>query len=223
MGSFVHVIKRGTRGLPIVRDKADRDRFLLMLAHFNDEYQPANWFRDISSIPLFARPPEWPDQKKLVRILSFCLLTNHFHLLLEETTEGGISKFMQRLGTGMSGHFNERYKERGSMFQGSYRSKTVSDDRYLRYVVAYIQIKNTFEMYPGARKRRPSFDELYSWASHYPYSSLGDYLGLEERSIIDVSALSEMFPVKEFKSFSRDFLLGRAKFSEDESATFCFE
>src|SRR3989344_4510436 len=75
VGSFVHVIKRGTRGASIVRDNADKNRFLLMLAHFNDEYQPANWFRDIDdpNLSLFERPSQWPKQKKLVHIITFCL------------------------------------------------------------------------------------------------------------------------------------------------------
>jgi len=124
VGSFVHVIQRGARGLPIVRDKADRDRFLFLLAHFNDNYLPENWFRDICSIngiPSFERPALWPEQKQIVRILGFCLLTNHFHLLLEEVQDGGISKFMQRIGTAISKNFNEKYEERGA-FTDEYRT-----------------------------------------------------------------------------------------------------
>lgn len=47
IGSYVHVVKRGTRGLPIVRDDSDRFRFLLMLTHFNDHFASLNWYRDL--------------------------------------------------------------------------------------------------------------------------------------------------------------------------------
>ncbi|OGL74056.1 hypothetical protein A3D72_03215 [Candidatus Uhrbacteria bacterium RIFCSPHIGHO2_02_FULL_57_19] len=65
VGSFVHVIKRGARGLPIVRDKKDRERFLYILAHTNDTYEPENWFRDIiiAGRPSFERPASWPEQE----------------------------------------------------------------------------------------------------------------------------------------------------------------
>src|SRR3989344_5566853 len=141
VGSFVHVIKRGTRGMPIVRDKKDKERFLYALAHRNDLYEPENWFRDICTEgrPSFDRPQFWPAQQKLVHIHAYCLLGNHFHLLLEEIVEGGVAKFMHRIGTTMSKHYNEKYRERGSLFQGSYRLRTIDSDTYLTYVSAYIQ------------------------------------------------------------------------------------
>lgn len=52
VGSYVHVVKRGTRGLPIVRDDIDRFRFLLMLTHFNDEFASLNWYRDLKDAGL---------------------------------------------------------------------------------------------------------------------------------------------------------------------------
>ncbi|MBI5405779.1 transposase [Candidatus Kaiserbacteria bacterium] len=207
-GSFVHVIQRGTRGSPIVRDEADRERFLFMLAHFNDEFAPENWFRDISANdqPRFERPIFWPEQKKIVHILGFCLLTNHFHLLLEEVTEGGISKFLHRIGTAVSKHFNKKYGESGSLFQGPYRSRTIASDTHLTYASAYVQVKNAFDMYryglDGAMK---AFDQAYTWALNYPYSSLGDYGGVYTRPIVDKMLLSERFTPKEYKTFCRDF------------------
>src|SRR3989338_3379849 len=125
VGSFVHVIQRGAHGMAIVRDKSDQERFLFLLAHFNDEFSAENWFRDISmdNRPSFERPISWPEQEKIVHILGFSLLTNHFHLLLEEIVEGGISKFLQRVGTAISKHYNEKYDERGSLFQGPFRSR----------------------------------------------------------------------------------------------------
>lgn len=219
MGSFIHVVKRGARGTNIVRDVDDKNRFLLMLAHLNDQYQPNNWFRDIrdNKHSMFDRPSEWPRQKKIVHILAFCLLNNHFHLLLEEIEEGGISRFMQRTGTAMANHFNEKYEEQGSLFQGAYRSRTISRDSYLRYVLAYIQLKNAFDalrLAPSARAH--DFDLLYEKASLYPYSSLGDHLSIVNRPVIERNLLLEFMPAKEFRTFSRDFVEGRVRIPEEE-------
>ena len=167
VGSVVHVVKRGTRGLPIVRDREDRERFLLMLLHFNDTFTPLNWFRDLTIHSVedrFLRPDIWPQKEKLVHILAFSLLDNHFHLLLEEITEGGIARFMHRLGIGMAKSFNEKYRESGALFQGSYRAKTIDDDVYLRYVSVYIQVKNTLEMSPYNNvKNDTDFLKGYQW------------------------------------------------------------
>lgn len=226
VGSFVHIVKRGTRGLSIVRDAQDRRRFLLMLAHFNDKFAPENWFRDLADnklIDSFERPSTWPRQDKIVNIICFCLLSNHFHLLLEEIEEGGVAKFMQRLGTAMSKHFNEKYKEKGSMFQGSYRSKTVSNDNYLRYVSAYIQVKNAFDIFPGGHASAiKNFDKAYAWAEASPFSSLGDYTGVHTRRIIDTEFLSQIFTPREYKKFSKDFIGGRNNLS-DEAEALLFE
>jgi len=225
VGSFVHVIHRGTRGVSIVRDNDDKNRFLLMLVHFNDEYQPSNWFRDINNQNLsqFERPNWWPKQKKIVHIIAFCLLNNHFHLLLEEIQDGGISKFMQRLGTGMSYRYNLKYDEKGSLFQGSFRSRTVNTDNYLRQVIAYIQLKNTLDVLKEKIKSKKDFEKSYALACKYPYSSLGDHIGIFKRPIVEKTVVTEIFPSEEFKEFSEGFVEGRIQISEQDSEIVCFE
>ncbi|MFH1178496.1 MAG: transposase [bacterium] len=213
VGSYIHVVKRGTRGLPIVRDDTDRFRFLLMLAHFNDAFAPQNWYRDLEDADLhnlFSRPEFWPKQERLVNIIAFCLVENHFHLILQELADGNITRFMHRLGTGMAMKFNERYGEKGTLFQGSYRVKTISDDSYFRYVSAYVQLKNALDMYPGGQNgARNNFGNAYAWASAYPYSSLGDYTGSFDRPIVDKDFLSSLFSPKEYREFCKDFIYGR--------------
>lgn len=225
VGSFVHVIQRGTRGAPVVRDEEDKNRFLLMLAHFNDEYQPANWFRDVSNPNLspFERPGEWPEQEKLVNIIAFCLLTNHFHFLLEEIQEGGISKFMQRLGTGMSYRYNLKYDEHGSLFQGSFRSRTIDSDNYLRQVIAYIQLKNALDVYDSKIQTETDFEKAYAWACKYEYASLGDHAGTFMRPITEKTFVTNIFSPSEFKEFGKNIIEGRAPMSEQDKKTVYFE
>lgn len=211
VGSYVHVVKRGTRGLSIVRDDTDRFRFLLMLTHFNDKFSSLNWYRDLMDDGLhnsLLRPPHWPKKEKLVNIIAFCLVENHFHLILEELVDGNIARFMQRLGIGMTKKFNERYDEHGALFQGAYRAKTIDDDRYFRYVNTYVQVKNTFDMYPGGQEHaRKNFEHAYDWACAYPYSSLGDYAGNFERQIVEKTFLSSLFTPVEYKEFAKDVIL----------------
>ena len=216
---YLHIVKRGTRGLPIVRDELDRFRFLLMLTHSNDHFSSLNWYRDLQDEGLhntLERPLGWPERKPLVEIIAFALVENHFHLLVHGLAEKNVSRFMQRIGIGMAKRYNERHGESGSLFQGGYRSKVVDNDDYFRYVSAYIQVKNAFDIHPkGYSWARDHFDEAYDWACVYPYASLSDYSGTIERPIVDKGFLSSLYTPDEYREFARDVILGRHPLDEE--------
>lgn len=210
IGSYVHVIKRGARGMPIVGDEFDKQRFLRILFHMNDEFLEENWDR-LSYASPFTRLDSWPKRKPLVKILAYTLMPNHMHLLLREIREGGLSEFMRKVGQSMTNHHNEKYDESGSIFQGSYRSRTIESDTYLRYVASYIMVKNTFELYPhgGLRGAVKRFADAWRWAVEYPFSSLGEYAGVRELPIIKKELLGDIFPKSShFKDFSHDVIDG---------------
>lgn len=186
VGSIVHVVQRGGRGLDIVRDTQDRTRFNGLLFYLNDSFSDPNWLKMVKTFRQFRRPDHWPDRDPLVRILVWTLLPNHFHLLLEEIRDNGISKFMQRLCGSMSMASNAKYSEKGSLFQGSYKSRTVDTDDYLSYLTFYIQVKNVLELYPGGlAKAMHNFDDAWLWASQYPFSSLASYINDAASPIIE--------------------------------------
>jgi len=213
-GSFVHVYNRGNRKQPIVRDAKDKWHFLEMLYYFNDEFAAVNPFRNLQKTlrvdlnRAFYRPLDWPEQKPLVKITVFSLLENHFHLLFKEIKEGGTTKFMRRLGTGMANNFNTKYQEVGRLFQGAYKTKIVDEEIYLKYLSVYIQVKNVFEMHPeGLQKAIEDFDKAYEWAIQYPYCSLADYATKRNSPIIDKDVLEELFPnPEEYKEFAHQCL-----------------
>ena len=218
-GPYLHVVKRGTRGLPIVRDELDRFRFLLLLTHANDQFSSLNWYRDLQDEKLhdtLERPFSWPEQSPLVEIVAFALVENHFHILLRGLLEKGVPRFMQRIGIGMAKRYNERYKESGSLFQSGYRSKVVDDDDYFLYVSAYVQVKNAFDAHPsGYSWAHDHFDEAYDWARGYSYASLGDYDGSFERPLVSKEFLSSIYTPDEYREFARDVILGRHPLDEE--------
>ena len=217
VGSFVHVYNRGNRKQPIVKDQKDKWHFLEMLYYFNNRLSISNPFRNLrqskenlsKSKNPFVWPEEWPSRQPIVKILAFSLMENHFHLLLKEIQEGGISLFMKKLGNGMTGYFNQKYQEVGSLFQGSYKAKSIKTDLYLEYLSVYIQVKNPFENYPGGfQEAVKHFDKAYAWAVKDPYCSLADYAGLRNSPIINKGLLGEIFPnPKEYKEFARQCLV----------------
>lgn len=211
--SYVHAIKRGGRGSEIVRDEEDRWRFIKSLFYLNDKFRAQNWEDDLyrSKTPIFERPAIWPDREPLVKILAYILMPNHFHILLQEIEEGGISKFMQGLCGSMTMSFNTKYKSKGSIFQGSYKGKTIDTDDYLKRLAVYIMVKNSFELYPGGiQMAMQNFEKAYAWSVDYNFSSLADYASNRKSPIIDKGILGEIFSSsKEFKAFAKDAMFSR--------------
>lgn len=186
LDSIIHVTKRGTRGMDIVRDTNDRRRFVKSLFLLNDTHTDPNWHRESAKLSVFERPSHWPEREPLVRILAWTLLSNHFHLLLQEIHEGGTAKFMQRLGGSMSMCFNLKYKEKGSIFQSAYHGRVVESDAHFNYLAFYILIKNVLEMYPGGlRAARINFDDAWKWATQYPFSNLLGIISGKPAPIVD--------------------------------------
>ncbi len=220
VGSVMHIIKRGARGMNIVRDERDKNRFIESLFYLNDSYSDENWFRAIEDLPSLTRPEYWPEDDPLVHVLAWVLQNNHFHLLIQEIRDGGTAKFMQRIGGSMTVAHNAKYDETGSLFQGSYKSKTVDDDAYARYLAFYIQVKNTLEQRPGGLKRAiAEFDHAWEWALSFPYSSLGSY-ALEQdvptSTILEKTFLSGMFPDQRvFKQEALEMLLTHVQHHEE--------
>lgn len=210
VGSLIHVTNRGVRGADIVRDNADRRRAVRSLFYLNDTHSDPYWHEEVSRLAMFERPPHWPEREPLVHIVAWTLLSNHFHLLIQEIREGGTARFMQRFGGSLTMCFNQKYREKGSLFQSSYRGKTIEADAHLNYLAFYILVKNTFEMYPGGLVAALAhFDDAWEWAAQYPFSSLRDHMLGEPSPIIadpDGLMAATINPVEVLKEESRELL-----------------
>ena len=188
--SFVHVINRGTKQMPIYRQKSDLWRLLFSLFYVNN-FSSKNWARELERAEIDPQSFIWPEvlgvRKPIVSILGFTLMSNHFHLILKEIIEGGISSFLHKFTMGHSKFINAKYKESGNLFQGKFQSRTIETDEYLRRVSVYVMVKNTFELYPkgGLKGAIKDFEDAWKWAIQYPFSSLGDYAGVRNSPILD--------------------------------------
>ena len=222
IGDYIHVYNRGNRKAEIVRSEEDKWRFMQSLRFFNDSHSSQNILRQISlsksdsdrprSVFETGWSPNWPEKDPLVKILCYCLMPNHFHLLLKEIREGGMSKFMQKVGVGYTNYFNLKYQEVGSLFQGAYKGRTIKNKQsYLEYLSVYIQVINVLELFPGGfEKALEDIDEALRFVQKYSFSSYKDYIGLRRSLIIDKDILGEIFSsVEDYKEFVRDVIKGR--------------
>ncbi len=200
--------------MEIVRDADDREHFIDSLFILNDEYQNPNWNRELAEVPRLTRPHHWPEARPLVDIHAWTLLDNHLHMLIQvrDDQAQGLSEFAQRLFRSMTGHFNEKYAERGSIFQGPYRMSIVDSDEYLRYVIPYIIFKNVLDVRAGGTSTAArDFEAAWDWAASYPYSSFRTHIGMWEPGshiLAAPSIVMELFPSeKRLKHACSDMLL----------------
>ena len=190
---FYHVYNRGTDKRVIFLDLADYNRFIELLFLSNSEHsiKVADIKKSKHSVFDFDRG------ENLVAIGAYCLMPNHFHLLITPTVDEGISIFMGKLCTSYAMYFNKRYKRTGSLFQGTFRSEYAASDEYLKYLYAYIHL-NPVKLIDKNWKEEgiQDSDKAFSFAHNYEFSSLMDYLEVSRpaNSIINPTVFPKYFP-----------------------------
>ena len=109
-----HIINRGVEKRNIFSNDKDYLRFIHDLYEFNDEAPAENiYYKSVGLESYDAKPRKVIRERKLlVEILTFCLMPNHYHLLLRQIKDKGITNFMHKLGTGYTMSFNKKYKRR---------------------------------------------------------------------------------------------------------------
>ena len=171
-GEFYHLYNRGTEKREIFLDDSDRKRFMLLLYLCNgsipvDLKQYGQTFREVLEVDRGV---------SLVEIGAYCLMPNHVHLLVRPITDAGISRFMQKLTTAYTMYFNKKYDRSGALFQGKFKATHAADDRYLKYLIAYIHL-NPVKLIDkqwkenGIRNR----SQAETFLTRYQYSSFVDY------------------------------------------------
>ena len=138
-----HVFNRGVDRRNVFLGKYDLDRFLLCLSEFNNLepigsiYEQSFRKKGDSGASSLGRPTS-----KLVEVVAYCLNPNHFHLILQQKTEGGISEFMKRLLGGYTKYFNLKNERTGALFQGKFKAVHINNDNYLYHLSTYVNLNN---------------------------------------------------------------------------------
>lgn len=178
-GEKYHIYNRGTEKRKIFLNNKDYERFLYIINSFNKVDPGKNVTRALSTK---SRKKE--NKNQLVRIDNFCLMPNHYHLIVEQIQEGGISKFLQKVMTGYTMYFNTKYNRSGALFQGKTKSKHIDTDIYYNQVRSYIEL-NPVELFDRAWKKSgkiiatvKTLEQLkgYGWSSCKDYSVYMPYL-----------------------------------------------
>jgi REP element-mobilizing transposase RayT len=136
----------------------------------------------------------------LVEIVAYCLNPNHYHLLLREIHDSGISKFIQKLSTGYTKYFNEKYKRNGVLFQGKFKYVHIGTDEQLQYIGVYVNLNNLVHKITNNSKYKSSL-ENYKSTQKFPKCShevlASEYKSIENYELESKKMLPEIIRRKE--------------------------
>lgn len=196
---FYHAYNRGVEKRDIFLDTQDYQVFL----HFLKRY--------------LTKPPESSDRVTpgwkfdlfdKIQLIAYCLMPNHFHLMLKQSTKETMIEFMRSLSNSYVRYFNEKYRRVGPLFQGRYKAVLVEGESYLLHLTCYIhlnpqELEDFEEARPGTR----------SGLRDYPYSSYGEYLGIRNTTWIHPEEILVFFKTAQ-KTNPKD-ILSYQSFVED--------
>lgn len=168
-----HIFNRGVEKRTTFLDKRSYQRFIETMDYYRKKDPPVRFSYKNRPALISTNKNESP----IVEILSFCLMPNHFHILVKQIEEKGITNFLSKLSNSYTRYFNTRHKRVGPLFQGSFKAVRVEDDEQLLHVSRYIHL-NPFVGYLVKNLRT------------YPYSSYREYLGLakgfcQKKTVLD--------------------------------------
>jgi len=202
-----HVYNRSVEEKEIFVDDQDRFRFIHDLFEFNDEAPAVNLYYKRPLIQSYEAKPRKIEQQKrklLVEILAFVVMPNHFHLLLRQIKENGISNFMHKLGTGYTMYFNQKYERAGSLFQGTYKAVLVNQEAHFIHLPYYIHLNPLDLKFPEWRDREiKNYKQAMKFLENYRWSSFLDYIGKKN------------FPSVTQREFLNEFFEGPENYKKD--------
>lgn len=209
-GEYYHIYSRGTEKRTIFLDYGDHLRFLVLLhvANFHQVIHLSDW--QGQSLPVNML---WSKSfgEKFVDIGAYCLMPNHFHLLVREKEDNGIPQFMKKLLTGYSMYFNKKYSRSGQLFEGTFKATHVANDEYLNYLFAYIHLNPVKTLNPKDWQEKiiRNKAKAQTYLEQYEYSSYPYYSGRPRPSdtILNPDAFPKYFSKsKEFGEFTEDWI-----------------
>jgi len=167
--SYYHVYARGVNKQKIFLDATDYKHFLGLF----DRY--------LSKNPVIGKDGAlYPNYLDHIEILAYCLMSNHFHLLVYQYELPFMEKFMRSQMTSYSKYFNLKYKRTGPMFENRYKAVRIDQDSYLQHITRYIHLN-------------PRFWERYRYSSLRYYRDGNEPYWLRPDKVLDLFASRQAY------------------------------
>jgi len=197
-GEVYHIVNRSFLGKPIFINTQDLDRAQELINYCRNDNLPCRYSKFLNfskEIQLSLLKSYEKKNDYLVEIVSYCLMSSHFHFLLKQKKKGGIVRFVGNFSNSYAKYFNIKREKRGPLFEGRFRAVKINTDEQLLHVSRYIHLN------PHTSSKVETLSEL----EDYPYSSFSEYLDKTKENICDKELVLGQFKSKEqYKKFVFD-------------------
>ncbi|OGG11221.1 hypothetical protein A2Z00_00850 [Candidatus Gottesmanbacteria bacterium RBG_13_45_10] len=184
-GEIYHIFNRSVQGIPIFKGKREYEMFLEAAQFYVQSNPPVRFSIYRTNRERF---PINHDER-LVTVICFCIMTNHFHFLLRQEADDGIKQFIQRISNSFAHYYSLKYKSYGHVFGGNFKAVRVETDEQLLYLSRYIHL-NPVTAYVAENPE------------DYLYSSYRSFIDNGEFNFSDPSIILNHFSSKEkYKEF----------------------
>jgi len=211
-GQFYHVFNRSISGYVLFNNDIEFSRILrlLELCRFEDFTYKYSAFIDLS-LEMQANIIKnlRLQSNRLVDIVAFCIMPTHIHLLLKQTNEGGISKYMGRVLNGYSKYFNTNHKRTGPLWTGRFKSVLVKSDEQLLHLTRYIHL-NPFSAGIVGNTEDWKYSSYIYYVDKNINSMLCDFEGL-----FNIEASQYRKFVNDRKSYQRDLSIIKSQLIDE--------
>lgn len=190
--SYYHIFNRGNEKRNIFTQTRDYKRFLRTVYYYQF-MGPKPSFSKFAKSDLNTFKPD--PNKKLVEILCYCLMPNHFHFLIKQLKDNGIAIFLSQISNSYTKFFNTKYTRIGALLQGVFKAVSIETDEQLVHVSRYIHLN-------------PIVTSLVKLLEDYEWSSYSEYTSNQKR-YCDIEEILNLFPsplkYKEFVEAQIDY------------------
>jgi len=211
---YYHVYSRSIAKFVIFNEDGEYDRFYQLLSayrHVEFDYRYSQFLKNSKARQVEILNNIASRDNCLVGIVAYCLMPTHIHLLLKQTKDKGVAKFIARVLNGYTRYFNTKHQRIGPLWSGRFKSVRVDADEQLLHVTRYIHLN-------------PTSANLVDTPQDWPYSSYKEYLGRAEmpqicrfKDVIDIGAKEYRSLVNDHQGYQRDLALVKRLIIEDYS------
>jgi len=196
---YYHIYNRGVDKRDIFMDKKDYIRFIRSMQEFNNIDVNGGFYKkylkskERGSTSKLEVEPQASRYKPQIEFICYCLNPNHYHFVIRQLFNDGITKFMHRLSTAYTMYFNNRHNRSGSLFETRFKAIHIKNYSHFLKLVVYVNCNSEVH-------------QIYS-ADSWPWSSYFDYRGKRNGTLCNKQIIMEEFKsIAEYKNFCEEVL-----------------
>lgn len=211
-GEYYHIYNRTLFNVPEFDDYKNCEKLkqAFLLANSTQASRAFQFLRDNKNATQEAVLEIANKGERLVDVVCYAIMPDHYHLLLKEETEGGITSFIHRCNISIAKYINIKKKRRGPLFESLFQSKHITNNEYLLHLSLYIHL-NPLDFLEGKQWRK---HKLQNWNKSknnllsYPYASLKSFLDPKhtDKIISGTEIITDQFKnSKKYDNFLKDW------------------